>query len=119
MSKIVQKKLLENELTERHARTLLRLTDEEQQLQALNKIIKEGLTVKKTEELIERMLTQKKSGKETLSVNRIKRYLKDIRLFTNSIKQTVGLMVESGIKADYIIDEQEDGCDIMVHVTYL
>ena len=41
--------LVENKLTERHARALLKLPDSELQYKILDKVIKEGLNVKKTE----------------------------------------------------------------------
>ena len=50
---------LENKLTERHARALLILQTEDLQLKVLDKIIKNGLNVKKTEELINAELLAK------------------------------------------------------------
>ena len=47
---------LENSLTERHARALLSLPNEEMQLKVVKKIIEQGLNVKKTEELINKEL---------------------------------------------------------------
>ncbi len=120
LPKTVQKKLLENELTERHARALLRLADEKVQLDIVDKIVKNGLTVKNTEELIERLLTENKSAIEKDGENRkiIKRCVKDIRLFTNTVKQSVEMLVNMGISAEYILEEQDDGCDILIRVNY-
>ena len=63
----VRKILIENNLTERHARALLKLPAEELQKKVLNVIIKKGLNVKKSEELIEKELNkliEKSSSKE-------------------------------------------------------
>ena len=55
----VQEALLENKISERHARSLLKLKDSKQQIEMLNKIIKERLTVRKTDEEIDKMLNEK------------------------------------------------------------
>jgi len=51
----VQEALLENKISERHARSLLKIKDEQQQEIMLNRIIEERLTVRKTDEEIEKM----------------------------------------------------------------
>lgn len=56
LSEDVQESLLNNKISERHARSLLKLTDLEEQKNLLNKIINEKLTVKQTDEEIEKML---------------------------------------------------------------
>ena len=48
----VQEALLENKISERHARSLLKLTSATQQTQMLNRIINERLTVRRTDEEI-------------------------------------------------------------------
>lgn len=52
----VQEALLEDKISERHARSLLKLTDAESQRKILTKIINERLTVRKTDEEISKML---------------------------------------------------------------
>ena len=56
LSDDVQEALLENKISERHARSLLKLKDEKQQVEMLNRIINERLTVRKTDEEIDKML---------------------------------------------------------------
>ena len=55
LSDEVQEALLENKISERHARSLLKLTTSKQQNEMLNKIISERLTVRKTDQEIEKM----------------------------------------------------------------
>ena len=55
LSDEVQEALLENKISERHARSLLRISDEEQQNKMLERIINERLTVKRTDEEIEKL----------------------------------------------------------------
>ena len=52
----VQEALLEEKISERHARSLLRLNNVEDQKNMLNKIINERLTVRKTDDFIAKML---------------------------------------------------------------
>lgn len=52
----VQDALLDNQISERHARSLLRLGDKEDQLTMLNQIINERLTVRQTDEAIDKLL---------------------------------------------------------------
>ncbi len=51
----VQDALLNNQISERHARSLLRLEDKEEQLTMLNRIINERLTVRQTDEVIDKL----------------------------------------------------------------
>lgn len=52
----VQEALLNGEISERHARSLLKLSNSKQQIEMLNRIIDERLTVRKTDEEIDKML---------------------------------------------------------------
>ena len=52
----VQEALLNEKISERHARSLLKLQNKEQQRQLLNKIISERLTVRRADEEIEKLL---------------------------------------------------------------
>ena len=63
----VQEALLEEKISERHARSLLKITDSKKQVEMLNRIINERLTVRKTDEEIDKMfnnLFKKKENKE-------------------------------------------------------
>ncbi len=54
----VQDALLAEEISEGHARAMLRLRDERAQMQVLEAIIKRGLSVRQTEELVRRMVEE-------------------------------------------------------------
>ena len=58
LSDDVQEALLENKISERHARSLLKIKNEKQQVEMLNRIINERLTVRKTDEEIDKMLNE-------------------------------------------------------------
>ena len=55
LSDDVQEALLENKISERHARSLLKVKDEKKQVEMLNRIINERLTVRKLDEEIDKM----------------------------------------------------------------
>ena len=55
----VQEALLNGKISERHARSLLKLNSSKDQVDLLNKIINERLTVRKTDEEIDKMLNNK------------------------------------------------------------
>ena len=59
----VQEALLEEKISERHARSLLKL-DKNNQIDVLNKIIKERLTVRKTDQVISELLNKNQPKKE-------------------------------------------------------
>ena len=57
----VQEMLVNDELSEGHARTLLSLDTEERQIEAARKVIKEGLSVRETEKLVKSINKPKKA----------------------------------------------------------
>ena len=73
--------LQQGDLSERHARALLRLADEEEQLAAAKTIIARGLNVAQTEEYIESLL---RKIQVTPPHRRPTFILKDVRLFLNT-----------------------------------
>lgn len=97
---LVKKILADNSLTERHARALLKLHDEQLQLKVLKNVCEKGLNVKKTEDLVERAI-DRFTRQETEKNNKGKftRAIKDIRIFVNTIKQSIELMKKSGVDA--------------------
>jgi len=119
LPKSVTKLLIDAGLTERHARSLLRLSCEKTQLSVVQKIITYGLNVKKTEELVEKILgAEEEVDKLPIRDRKVKRVIKDMRLFSNSIKQSIDIMQESGFDTDYIMEEIEGGYEILIKVVY-
>lgn len=88
--------LREKGLSERHARALLRLSDEEEQRAALRVIAERGYSVAQTEEYIEGLL------KRSAAMPPRKRptyVVKDVRLFLNTIRRSMGIMQRAGVEA--------------------
>ncbi len=85
--------LRENDLSERHARALLRLP-EEQRLPVTKTIIEQKLTVAKTDELIDRLLSAQPVHKKSKPPTYL---IKDVRLFLNSLDRSMSLMRQAGL----------------------
>jgi ParB family chromosome partitioning protein len=100
LSPMVTKILLDNNLTERHARCLLRLQDDESRLQVLKKICEENLNVKRSENLVEKVLSGSSEPQAAKSKeDKRKKVIQDIRVFVKSVKQAVNVMLQAGVKA--------------------
>ena len=89
-------------ISERHARALLKLDDKNRQLEVIQQIIKSKLTVRQTEDLISKILNKPKKPKRKKKI-----ILKDIRLFTNSVKELAGTLTASGLSVDYQEEDDE------------
>jgi len=117
LSRNMQKQILETELTERHARALLRLTEEDMQQEVLQKIIKGGLTVRKTEELIDAMLAKLNPPAKSNTIP-FKAYIRDIRILTNSIMENLDIVRRSGMDTEFDMKETETGYNINITLSY-
>lgn len=111
LTPIVRKIIREYALTERHARALLTL-DPEKQLIAVRNICDNNLNVRQSEELISGMLKEKVKKTQTIKFNEIN----DIRLFTNTVKQAVDLMRESGADAKMEKNDFDWGVEYIIKV---
>lgn len=113
LDKDIRQKVLENSLTERHARALLKLPTKELQNKVLKNVIKRGLNVKRTEELINKELL-KLSGKELASDG--KKKIKGIfapRVYVNTVKQVFD---KYGVKATYRTKESDDNIQVIISI---
>ena len=96
---MVKKMLADHHLTERHARALLKLHDEQMQLKILQKVCEKELNVKKTEDLVQKVLDKYVDPSMYENGKRLTRSIKDIRIFVNSIRQAIDVMKKSGVNA--------------------
>ena len=104
LSDEIKKSLIENGLTERHARALLKLPSEDMQLAVLDKIIKRELTVKKTESLIKTILEDLTKEEEPNHRQNIKSLI-NYKIYLNTIRNAYNAIRESGVDAKF---EQKD-----------
>jgi ParB family chromosome partitioning protein len=112
--------LREKELTERHARALLRIETEEDRLGVLKYVVENGLNVAKTDEYIDLFLKglTENHGKQKPKPKQKKSpffVLKDVRIFLNTVTKGLGMMKSSGIEAS--CKQSETDTDLVLTIT--
>jgi ParB family chromosome partitioning protein len=100
-------------LTERHARALLKLGSPEDRMLIINRIVKYKLNVEKTEQIIEEYIEQN-NVKE--SYRKRSKVFSDVRLFINSINKAVETMKAAGISADSCKIQYDDFVEYRVRI---
>ncbi len=100
-------------LTERHARALLRLGNSEDRLNILEKVIKNNLNVEKTERLIEDYIG---SQREKASYKKRSKVFQNVKMFVNTINKAVETMQAAGISADSKKIQNEDYIEYRVRI---
>ena len=101
-------------LSERHARTLLSITDEVQRARALAIIIDRHLTVSESESLVEQMLRKREAPKRQMLKG-----FKDIRIFINTLNNAVDTIRRAGIDADSVKTETDEYVEYIVRIPKL
>ena len=108
-----RKVLVEGGLTERHARTLLRLEDESERLRAAQHMAANGLNVAQAEQYVDRRLAALQS---TPPAGRRTYIIKDVRLFLNSVDRGLRLIREAGVDAQSGREETEDAILLTIRI---
>lgn len=105
--------LVRNALTERHARCLLRLEDEEERLAALRHIADKQLNVAQAEQYVDQRLAQLQS---TPPKRRRTFILKDVRLFLNSLDRGLRMVRDAGVDARTERQETDDAILLTIRI---
>ncbi|WP_373600161.1 nucleoid occlusion protein [Paraclostridium bifermentans] len=109
-------KLVENSLTERHARALLKLPSEELMREVLDKVIKTDLNVKKTEKLIADILEDLKQPKGSEDKKQTVKGIMGMRIYLNTIKQAYEAITNTGLEAKYKEVDKGDHIEVVVKI---
>ncbi|WP_044748986.1 nucleoid occlusion protein [Bacillus alveayuensis] len=104
LPKEVQQALLNKKITERHARALIPLKNEELQIKLLHEIMEKQLNVKQTEDKVVKLLEKGQVKPKP----RRKAFSRDTRIAMNTIRQSLNMVQESGVKIDSQEEEFED-----------
>ena len=107
----VQEAVSTKKISERHARALIGL-DEEKQHDALNKIVKKGMTVAQTEKMLKEQAQPKKEKKKVM----LKGISKNIKIAINTIHQAVSMVNRAGTAAAISEEEHEDEVIITIRI---
>ena len=111
LSQETRARLVNAGLSERHARALLRLPDEERRQQALDLIERRRMSAAAAERLIDTMAAT--AGAAPM---RIQRLPKDCRLFVNSVRSCIEQLDGTGVAATMEETRRDDGLDLVIHV---
>ena len=104
--------IIENGLSERHARALLRIKDETLRKSVLRNIIRRGLNVAATEDHIDRILAEEKREKN--EGGKTKLVVKDVRLFINTIDKAIETMRATGMNVETSKRETTNDTEIVI-----
>lgn len=106
----IQHVLAENQLTERHARALLKVGDEGVRKQILGRIIEHNLNVKQTEKLIEDVLRKQEEEKRKGEKLRFINY----RIYLNTLKKAFATISEIEKNAKFYQEDKGDFLEVRI-----
>lgn len=110
----VQEALMNKAITERHARALIKVKNEEAQLHVLQEIMEQDLNVKQTEERVAKIdapVQEKKPRRP-----QFKGVSKDIRIAMNTIRQSLNMVTDTGINVESDESDHEDYYQITIKI---
>lgn len=118
LSPLVKKIIEDNYLTERHARALLKLGDEQTQLKLLKTICRKKLNVKQTEEEVDRLLKKELEPREREEQNERARliHVRDMRIFKNTVQKAVAYIQKAGVNATCTEKEKKDYVEYTIRI---
>ena len=113
----IKETLIREGLTERHGRALLKLPDDELKTIVIEKVIKNGLNVNNTENLVEDILSnlRGKEGEEKAPEQKIKSLI-NIRIYLNTVKKAFTAIKDFGVGATYKEVEKEDHVEVVIKI---
>lgn len=109
-----------NKLTERHARSILRVPDKKLQLNVIKKIAKKGLNVKATEDLVEKIRNNVLTNNYSESITpdkkaRVKSFI-NVQIYVNTIKNAFKMVKETKKDAEYSETVKDDYVEIKIRL---
>ena len=96
-------------LSERHVRCLLSLETEAEQLRLIDRIVREGWSVRQAEAFVEKSAPRPKPL-------RVVRLTRDCRLFLNGLNALLDQLRQAGMGVEMAADNRPDGLDVTVHI---
>lgn len=113
----VKDMILSYKLTERHARALLRLHNEDAQLKLIKDITQRNLSVKSTEEIVEKTLSRLYGeAPPDLGGQHVVCVMRDYRIYLNTIKKALSRIKKSGVRVSYQAQECQDKVSISIEL---
>lgn len=116
LPKYVQDAILKREITERHARALIGIKDEELQMKLVDLIKENDWNVRQLEEYIQQFTKANETEEEKKAKPKRKAISKEIRIALNTIKQSLSMVSKSGIHIKTEEEDTEDYYQITVKI---
>lgn len=110
----IQMAILKRDISERHARALVPVKDEELQLKLLQETIEHDYNVRQLEQRISEILNPKE--KATKAKPRRKAISRDIRIALNTIRQSLTMVNKTGIHVETEEEEHDEFYQITVKI---
>lgn len=114
----VQEMIEPSVITERHARALLKISSAEMQMEIVKQVYDKELTVKETEELVEKVSqnnipgeNRSRGGNQNVSM-----IIRDARIFLNTIRETVKRAKQTGVDIDIEESDGEEELEIRIRI---
>ena len=107
----IRLRISQENLTERHARAMLRLTSVSQMERAMSIIAEKRLNVAETERLVSQILTNDSRHRQPTV-----KLFKDVRIFVNTLNHAVDTMRRAGIEADSAKSETDEYIEYIVRI---
>ncbi|MBO8164800.1 MAG: nucleoid occlusion protein [Brevibacillus sp.] len=103
----IQDALLNRTITERHARALIPLKDQELQLRTLKELLEREWNVKQTEQRVKQLLEQDQQSPEKERKPRLKAFSRDARIAINTVRQSIEMVRKTGLA----LETNEEDCE--------
>lgn len=117
LPQFVQEAILKRELTERHARALIAIKDEQLQMQLIVAVKEYDWNVRQLEDQIQQLLHPvEEEAPEKPSRPKRKAISKDVRIALNTIKQSLSMVTKSGIQLKTEEEDTEEYYQITVKI---
>ena len=115
LPQVIQGSILKREISERHARALMPIKDEEKQINLFHEVVTQQYNVKQLEKKVEEILNPpvvegKKEKPKRKAVSR------DVRIALNTLRQSFAMVAKTGIKMETEEEELEDFYQITVKI---
>lgn len=107
--------LQDNGLSERHARALLRLPDQQTQWRVLMKIVEKNLNVSATDRYVDELLS--KQNEDKLKTKPILKGVSSYKIFLNTIKKALDMVKDAGVSAKTRQIEHEDCYEYIIRIS--
>lgn len=107
----IRLKIIQENLSERHARALLKLTSVSQMERAMSIIAEKRLNVAESEKLILQIMTNDSRRRQPPV-----KLFKDVRIFVNTLNHAVDTMRRAGIEADSAKSETDEYIEYIVRI---